>query len=261
MKDICITCCWEGLVTFGWHLLKLVFWPAVVYAGVYALGAVAFLANLRAKVGPTGRLVVEHDSWAFMLARPYRYGKIKAAVEKYGSLENAVYEELPRSWVQPTGICPLYARLLNMLLFVWPALLVYFVVGSVLGTVLFGAIFGVGYVSPDLTRDSWLIIVQLRDIDTWPNGWGVLLRVPVMYYMAVFALYMAIAHWNAFLHGLWFTLLGVLCLLPLIALAAAVIFISRKVFREKDDGETRVGMAAEFLASKKEGWCKVVEIK
>jgi hypothetical protein len=248
MKDICITCCWEGLVTYGWHLAKLAFWPAVIYAAVYGLGAIAFLANLRAKVGPTGRSVVEHDSWAYMLARPYRYGKLKAGYER-------------PEWTEPTGICSLYARLFNMLLFVWPFLLVYLAVVSLLGTVLFGVLLGVGYVRPDFTHEGWVSRVDVADIDSWPNSWRVLLRLPFVYYLAAFTLFMVIAHFTAFLHGLWLTLLVILCILPLLALIAAVVFGSRKVVREKDDGTTKVGLAAEFIASKKEGWCKIVEIK
>lgn len=247
-------------MAFGWQMLKLAFWPAVVYASIYAIGAIAFLANLRAKVGPSGRLVVEHDSWAYMLARPYRYGKVKAAVERYGSLEAAVRNSLDEDWFN-TGICALYARLLNMLLFVWPVVLVYLVLASVLGTVLFRVLLGVGYVRPDLTKDGWVGKVVVRNFDSWPDNFGVLLYLPVTYYAAAFLLFMVTTHFTVFLHGAWFMLLGVLCLLPLLGLIAAVVFGSRKVMREKDDGATRVGLAAEFLASKKEGWCKMVEIK
>lgn len=260
MKDVCITCCWSGLVEFAWHLAKLVAWPALIYGVVYVVGAVVFLANLRAKVGPSGKLVVEWDSWAYMLARPYRYGKINAAVERYGSVESAVRNNLDEDWFN-TSICPLYARLLNMLLFVWPVLLVYFAAVSVLGTLLFGVVMGVGYARPDFTKDGWMARVVVRDYDLWPNGWTFLLRIPVVYYITAFALFMITMHFTMFLHGLWFTLLGVLCVLPVIAIVVALVFGSRKVMREKDGGATRVGLAAEFLASKKEGWCKMVEIK
>lgn len=251
MKNICITCCWEGLVSSAWFLAKLAFWPAVVYASVYAIGAIAFLANLRAKVGPTGKLVVEHDSWAYMLARPYRYGKIKAAVDKY---DYSAY------WLKPTSICAVYARLLNMLLFVWPVLLVYLAVVSLLGTVLFGVLLGTGYVRPDFAKDGWLGRIDLRDWESWPNSWRFPLRLPIVYYMAGFLLFMAITHFTTLLHGLWFALLSALCLLPLLGLMFAVVYGSRKIVREKDDGTTRVGLAAEFLESKKERWCKMVDV-
>lgn len=261
MKEICITCCWEGLVHAAWLMIKLAFWPAVVYAGVYALGAVAFLANLRAKVGPSGRLEVAHDSWEYMLARPMRYGRIKAAKDTWGFLTPAKQHELPDSWFRPTGICSLYARLLNMLLFVWPFLLVYLVGGSLLGTVLFGLVFGVGYVTPDFAKEGWLKRTLVRNPDDWPANWTVVLRVPLMYYVAVFTLFMIAFHFTAFLQGVWMAFLGVLCLLPLIGLITGVVYGSRKIVREKDDETTSVGLAAEFLAAKKEGWCKMVEVK
>ena len=248
MKEICITCCWEGLAHTAWALAKLAFWPAVIYAGVYALGAIAFLANLRAKVGPFGRLEVAHDSWAYMLARPYRYGITKRR------------GELDEDWAN-TSICAIYARLLNMLLFVWPVLLAYLAAASVLGTVLFGVLFGVGYVSPDFTKEGWLGVNKLRKPDNWPTDWRFILRMPLPYYMAAFGLFMIAFHFTTFLHGVWVGLLALLCVLPLIALVVGVVFGSRKIVREKDDGTTSVGLAAEFLESKKERWCKVVEIK
>lgn len=250
MKDICITCCWEGLANGAWHLLKLLVWPAIIYAGIYGLGSVAFLANLRAKVGPVGRLEVAHDSWAYMLAHPYRYGIIK----------REGVDDVPSRWLK-TSICAVYARLLHALVFVWPVLLAYFAVISVLGTVLFGVLLGVGYVSPDFTKDGWVSKTNLRDWESWPDDWTFLLRMPAVYYVVGTALFSAAFHFTAFLHGLAMVGFAVLCILPVLALIAAVVFGSRKIVREKDDGTTKVGLAAEFLASKKEGWCKMVEIK
>lgn len=253
MKEICITCCWEGLVAFAWLALKLAFWPAVVYGVVYAVGAVAFLANLRAKVGPFGRLEVAHDSWAYMLARPYRYGKIKA-------MDNdAVHYR--SDWFKPTSICVIYARLLNALLFVWPVVLVYLGAVSVLGTVVFGVLLGIGYVKPNLAEEGWVEKVKVRDWESWPQGWRFLLRLPFLYYAAAFLLYKAVVHFSQLLHDLWIGLLVLLCLLPALGVIAAVVYISRKVVREKDDETTSVGLAAEYVASKKERWCKLVEIK
>lgn len=259
MKDICITCCWQDIVAGAWVFAKLAFWPLVVYAGVYVTGAVAFLANLRAKVGPYGRLEVAHDSWAYMLARPRRYTKIQEMVEEYGSLKRAKYHH--EYLFKPTSICAVYAQLLNMLLFVWPFVVLYLIVMSVLGTALFGVLFGVGYVKPKIANKGWLELVELRESDDWPNGLGVLLYIPVTYYVIGILLFMAVTHLGMLLHGAWIGLMVALCLLPLIALVLGVVYGSRKVRREKDDGATRVGLAAEFLESKKKRWCRVVEIK
>ena len=259
MKDICITCCWQDIVHFAWVFAKLAFWPLVVYGVVYLFGACAFLANLRAKVGPYGRLEVAHDSWAYMLARPKRYTEIQEAIKEYGSLEQAKYHH--EYLFKPTSICAVYARLLNMLLFVWPFVTLYLIVMSVLGTTLFGVLLGVGYVKPKMAAKGWLELVKLRESDDWPNNPKVFLYLPATYYAAAFLLFMAVTHLSALLQGMWMVLMAALCLLPLIGVVLVVVYGSRKVVREKDDGATKVGLAAEFLESKKERFCKVVEIK
>jgi hypothetical protein len=259
VNDICITCCWQDFVHYAWVLAKLAFWPLVVYAVVYATGAVAFLANLRAKVGPYGRLEVAHDSWAYMLARPKRYTDIQKMIETCGSLARA--KEHYSYLFEPTSICAVYARLLNMLLFVWPFVTLYLIVLSMGGTVLFGVILGIGYVKPKMSSNGWLELVKLREPDNWPNSPKVLLYVPITYYVAAFLLVTAVLNFGMLLRGAWLALIVTLCLLPLIALVLAVVYGSRKVMRERDDADTSVGLAAEFLESKKERFCKVVEIK
>lgn len=240
--------CWWSIVADVGHFFALV-WPVLaVYGLLYAAGATAFLINLRVRAGESGRLEVPWNSWAFMLASPYRYGRIKDAVETYGSLKEA---EVPSKWVSSTSICSIYARMFNMLLFVWPVLLVYFAVGTVLGTVFFGVILGVGYARPDFTRDGWFRSVYLR---TPADRWQSLLTIPFIWYVVVGLVILITFHFLALVKVL-------LCIAPVLAFIAAVVFLTRKVVMEHDDSETTVGALTEYAAARKEKFCKVVDIK
>src|SRR5689334_16844672 len=109
-----ITCCWWALVEDAVWLARHG-WPYLaVYGGLYAVGAAAFVVNVHHQDG-----VIDTDSWAYMIAHPMRYGGHR-----------------PQASVG--GICPFYAALFNMLLFVWLFLLLYFAVATVVGTVFVG---------------------------------------------------------------------------------------------------------------------------
>lgn len=250
LKCIVIDCWWAIVAGFG-HFIAFV-WPVlVVYAVLYAAGAAAFLINLRFKAGESGRLEVLWNSWAYMLARPYRYGQIT----KYGeSFQRARRAE----WFGDTSICLIYARLFNMLLFVWPVLLLWFALACAVGTIFLGGLLGAAYVRPNLSNDAFLDAVEVRDIKHW-------YQLPLVYELSLFLAFLVVFKWATFLRLLGTTGKVLLCIAPILVFIGLVVYFSRKVYRkvyrEHGDRETTVGALTEYVEARKEKFCKIVEIK
>jgi hypothetical protein len=222
------------LVSYGLWVLR---WPAAIYAGIYIFGAILFLLKL--KIGSEdGKLVVDTGSWAYMIAHPMRYGGHRA-VEPIGS------------------ICPFYARMLNMLLFVWPFLLIYFLLmltaGNVMGLLITGR-----WIFPDLSKDGF---IRLRPF--FFDGIPTLIVTGSLALLALLAI-LAINGWRllVFLATIGW---GLLCLSPAIVaitiiIVAILYFRSGRFLSEPERGE-QVSAAREVILAHKHKFCKGIKFK
>jgi hypothetical protein len=218
--------CWTMLAGeiggFFWALR----WPIAVYAGLYAVGAAAFLLSLRFK-SHDGRLIVGRDSWAYMIAHPMRYGGHRPHKGHQGS------------------ICTFYARMFNMLLVVWPFLLVYFALATTFGSAVTFA-FASHVVYPSL-REEWFVTSRA------------LTRVPLAVVTIPAALLLlAIMFRGSLLRWLSVAAWAVLCASPVLialALTGASYFKVRR-----SDGET-ASAVREVIVAQKQRFCKFIQFE
>ena len=218
--------CWTILAQeiggFFWALR----WPIAVYAGLYAIGAAAFLLSLRFK-SRDGRLVVDRCSWAYMIAHPMRYGGHRAHKGDQGS------------------ICAFYARMFNMLLFVWPFLLVWFALIATFGSVITFAFAG-RVCWPDLHEEGFFTSQSLT-------------RVPLVVVTApATLLLLVIMYRGAVLRWLSTAVWAVLCVSPaliVLALMAAGYFNVRR-----SEGET-ASAVREVIVAQKHRFCKFIQFE
>lgn len=202
-------------------------WPIIIYAALYAVGAGIFLLTLRFQ-SEDGRLVVGQNSWAYMLAYPMKYGGHRT--EKRTT----------------TSICSVYAKLFNMLLFVWPVLLAYFaittVVGSTLGMLLFGAV-----VYPDLYEDGFLCGRRVTG-----NFWPGLVTIPLALLILAGWKIKVLIHFVVVVG--WYSL----CLAPILVAIAIGTYL---VLRYRSPNPNEVSAVVEYAAARKEKFCKMVSIR
>lgn len=233
--------CWHDIVSgiYGFFAFS---WPAfAVYGALYAIGAAAFLLSLRLG-SEDGKLIVEYDSLAYKLAHPVRWGSMKRDLERNPEF----YEEIYRD--EKGSICTFYASLFNMLLFIWPFVLLFWLLACTGAAAIRFLITG-QWMVPDLrARDMWL-----RDVQLW-NG------LPPILYLGPLALLIAA------LINIWAVLslfktvgLVMACLLPFAAIIALIVYGSFKTYVAQP-GET-ASAVKEVLVANKEKFCKLVEYK
>jgi hypothetical protein len=225
----------------SWYIYDLVinyWWIAVAYVILYAISATIFLLTLRIK-SEDGSLTVNRDSLAYLIAYPmYRHTK----ANKEWRLER-----LPNQG----SICKFFIRMFHMLFLIWPFLVIYFAgvltIGNVIGIMVFGQ-----YVTLDLTEDGFwqahdIYIGRRRLIPLMVPAFGLLLLGLVIF---KFSFLLKILGALAF---------GILCISPiLIAVAAIVGGIIYVALTDEAHGSAKVFVAKEFLASKKEKFCKMI---
>lgn len=262
-----ISCCWREIVSDAGRFALFLFFALwrvfAVYGVLYAIGAAAFLANLRFKQGANGKLVVDHASLAYKIAHPRLYGLIrKLGLYSAGQVvPDSSFKEgytiqggnkdgvkIPKSG----SICAFYARMFNMLLFVWPFLLIYFVitcsVGSLLGLILLGV-----YVKPNLSNDGFLGVET-----TWACGDKIvpgIFVVPAALIALIIWKHVKIFHFLA--RAGWVAL----CIAPLLVVAGVVLYIVLKARSDHAVEGTTVNALFEFTAARKERFCKIIEFK
>lgn len=219
-------CCWATLAQDIVHFFWLIRWPIAIYAALYALGAATFLLSLRFK-SRDGRLIVDRRSWAYMIAHPMRYGGHRTHKGDQGS------------------ICAFYARMFNMLLFVWPFLLVWFALGTIFGSIVMFALAG-RVIWPDLHESAFFDERSLT-------------RVPlvVVTFPAV-VLTLAILYRGAVLRWLTVAMWVVLCLSP--ALVAMVLAVAG--YRKVRHPKTETALAVrEVIDAQKHKFCKLIQFE
>lgn len=236
----------------------LVVWPVLAgYAILYAVGAAALLVNLRANRDDYGNLFVKWDSLIYKLAHPYKYGKIRKAVEMHGTLSNALKFTLNDDWFIRTSICVIYARAFNALLFMWPAVLVYWAIVCSGGTLLFGLLLGGAYIRPNLYNDAWLEVV---DFYTDDNDWA-WYKAPVVYLAGAAVASLAIFKLALLAKILLVITAVLLCISPAVAIVAGSTLVVKRIRRDSNDPTTSVAVFSEYVAARKEKFCKLVAIK
>jgi hypothetical protein len=207
------------------HVLWDLRWPIAIYAALYAIGAAAFLLSLRFK-SHDGRLIVDRRSWAFMFAHPMQYGGHRTFKQEQGS------------------ICAFYARMFNMLLFVWPFLLVYFVLASTAGSLATFLMAG-NWMLPNLHEAGFVGHHRI----TFPL---VLVIAPLG------LLTLAIVKHNAVLHFLSVAAWIVLCLSPVLALLVFGLVTRHK---SRTGTSPTVNAFKEVVAAKKDRFCKLIQFQ
>lgn len=220
-------CCWATLMEILGRAAWAVRWPVAIYAALYAVGAGIFLLTLRLQ-SEDGGLIVDQNSWAYMLAYPMRYGGHRS--EKRTA----------------TSICSVYAKLFNMLLFVWPVLLVYFAVTCVIGTawglLLFGAV-----VYPDLHGAGFITAKRVTG-NFWPGAVTVPLTALILagWKIKVLIHFAVVVGWYS------------LCLAPILVAIAIGTYL---VLRYRSPNPNAVSAAVEYAAARKGKFCKMVAIR
>lgn len=217
--------CWTMLAgevgAFFWALR----WPIAVYAGLYAIGAAAFLLSLRFK-SRDGRLIVSRDSWAYMIAHPMRYGGHRKHKGGQGS------------------ICTFYARMFNMLLIIWPLLLIYFALVLTVGSVFYFLLAG-HVLCPDLREAGFVRYCRVTFpliVVTAPLGlivWGIIKHA---------ALFRAlrIAGW------------AVLCISPALVLVA---LLAAALYKSRDPKSETASAFREVVVAQKHRFCKFIQFE
>lgn len=236
--------CWHALAG-GIYWFFAVFWPVfAVYGALYAVGAAAFLLSLRIK-SEDGKLVVAYDSLAYKLAHPMLWSRRQRNLADDPEYYNAYRRtEHDRSG----SICTFYASLFNMLMFIWPLVLLYWLFCCTVASLVKFLLAG-DWMVPDLQGDLWL-----RDVKLW-NKW-----YPPLAVIGPLAVLVAMAvNFGAVWSVAKFVAMFAVCLLPVAAFLALVIYGTRKVYIAKP-GET-ASVVKEAITANKEKFCKLVEYR
>jgi len=220
--------CWAtffgGIGAFIW-LLR---WPVLIYAGLYAIGAAAFLVNLKVHKDADGQLSVSGRSLSYRIAHPIRYAK-----------------GLEGDGIQ--SICRFYARTFNMLLFVWPliVLLALIVYGPVLLMLLVSA---GGYISLDFSELPIDPPFHFNKVLPIPP---VLIIAPLVSLIATLLCFATVVH-------------VVVCyVLPTAAIIAIIVRLVGSLVRRWEavqDGE-KVGLFGEALHAQKQRFCHMINVR
>lgn len=215
-------CCWMDLMGLIGHGLWLARWPLAVYALLYVVGAAVFLLTLRIQ-SEDGTLTVDRASIAYMLAHPMRYGGL-------------------RNHKDQSSICLFYARMFNMLLFVWPVLGLYFIV--MLTVISAGGLLLIGEVAyPDLSEPGFF---GSHEVVPFTTAW---ITVPAA------LITLMIYKRGPLLHFLGMVGWAVLCLLPVLIVIG---LISSTVLGLRTNSEGALAVKEAF-AAKKDKFCKLVK--
>lgn len=222
-------------------------WPLFAgYAVLYAITAALFLLTLKVK-SEDGSLVVGRDSLPWKLAHPYLYGQIRRYPHRYETkilADGSEYTDYP---LPKTGnICAFYARLFNMVLFVWPVLLLYFAVGTVVAS-LIGLLIHGGIYLPDLSCDAFFRRVPVAPVPLIGPAAGLALLVLAIFNTGVL--------WSLTKFIAW----GIVCGLPLIALIVLGVFGTVR-FATAKPGDS-VSVFKEAVSAKKERFCKMIQYR
>lgn len=224
-----VWCCWTRLIEAIWFALWTLRWPIFIYAAVYTLGAALFLVYLRIK-SEDGKLTVDTSSWAYMIAHPMRYGGMRSK-DVSGS------------------ICAFYARMLHMLVGVWPFLLIWFIFVSIAGVTIVFLLFG-HILIPDLREEMFFRTKKI----TFPLA---LVTLPITLVALAIYNFRALLDWLADFG--WMTL----CLGPVIVViilaAFIVIWLRWNIYGQGDS--KKVSALREVIASNKEKFCKRIYFK
>lgn len=217
-------CCWMDLMDFIGHGLWLARWPLAMYALLYGVGAAVFLLTLRIQ-SDDGTLTVDRASTAYMLAHPMRYGGLRQHKDQ-------------------SSICLFYARMFNMLLFVWPVLGLWFIfqltVVSLFGLLIIGEV-----VYPDLSEPGFF---GLHEVVPFTTAW---ITIPTL------LMALMIYKRGPLLHFLGIVGWATLCLLPVLIVIG---LISGTVLGLRTNSEGALAVKEAF-AAKKDKFCKLVQFR
>lgn len=222
-------CCWSDLMTFIGHALWVLRWVGLSYALLYAAGAASFLLLLRLQ-SSDGRLVVRKKSWAYMFAHPMRYGDHRSQTNDIGN------------------ICGFYARMFNMLIFVWPFLLIWFLLVATIGNML-TMLLAATFLWPDLRSDGFIRARFLFGDGPKPI---------VLLWLVTGLIVLAVLRFHRLMHVLGAIGWATLCLIPALAAAAAVLTV---FILGRSPKENAVNATLEVVAAKKDRFCKMVEFR
>lgn len=212
-----------------WYFLKLVFPVVLAYAGLYALGAMAYLILFRYQI-VDGVLRIKTKSMAYLLTYPVRYAKGVSA----GISSN----------------CAFYARLFNMLVFFWPFVLTYFIV-AIVTSAIFGILISGYRFTPNFTEEFWVEIIPIFRYQKFPP---ILITFPLL---LIIGFVFKTAKILAFLKVFGWILL---CLLPPILLITAFISALIVVFVIYPEEKNTNGVI-QYLQQRKNKFCRKVEFR
>lgn len=222
-----IWCCWQAIVHDAGVILWTLRWPLAVYALLYVVGAAIFLLTLKLK-SKDGTLVVDRHSLAFAIAHPLIYGGHKSLKSYQGS------------------ICAFYARMFNMLLFVWPFLVLYFILLTTVGS-LITLLFAGRVVWPNLHESGFM---DYRDVTPFPTAF---ITVPLI--VIALLIFKRAAVFRFLSAAFWI----VLCILPVLI---AVVVSSTVYWTREAIGETQtVSAVREVVAAHKYKFCKLIRFE
>lgn len=233
--------CWQ-MAVHGIYRFFAFWWPAfAIYGTLYAIGAATFLLSLRLK-SEDGKLTVNYDSLAYKLAHPVRWGNMKRDLERNPEFYQEFYDG------QQGSICAFYAALFNMLLFIWPQVLLFWLLACTILAFVRFLIIG-EWLVPDLREATWL-----REVKIWHQP-----VPPIAFVLPAAFLVWALWNFTSLMHVLMIIGMGLLCATPFLIGIAVVVFVTRKVYIAQP-GETASAVKEVFIANK-ERFCKLVEYK
>lgn len=252
-----IWACWADLLADVWWLGKALAPFAVGYAMLYAVTAALFLMTLRVQ-STDGKLSVRKDSLAFFLAHPlskyYGLGSVKGHQESTFDVAIGKWESVPiLRYPNHGNICAFYARLFNMLLFVWPFLGLYLLVVALLGPII-GMLFLSKLVYVDFEEEMFLSTRGVR----WFRGRELPLFMPLGLLSIIVLAVVKLS--TLLLVGktiAWF----LICAVPVIGVLVLISYSTAKLYQaEQGDGST-ASLVKETLMAKKARFCKLLEFK
>lgn len=238
---------WQWLIVGAFNIVVEHWYIPAGYAALYAVGAIIFLFTLRLSKNSNGVLVLERDSWAYRAAHPIDGARYVEQKRIKRTQEFHLNEAAPTI----TGnICAVFFRLFNMLLFVWPFLLVWLagvlVIGSLGGLLVAGKA-----VTPTLAH------LNDRAGDTHDVLIGKLQMPPLIAIILPSLVLVSLVFARSVLVGFLAKVAAVLMYAaPAVIVIALVVWLSYRL-----RGAESVGVVKEVLISVKTRACKLVEIR
>ena len=238
-----------GFLGIVWLILGLIIKAVLAYGILHILSAVILLTFGRLKKEPDGTLILDHDSWHFKIAYPFK--RYEFDRYKKDNRENRYdYYSLWTHYMAEGGvnICYYVSKFTNSLIFGWPFIILMLVVLILLDIIFLS--FG-KYVVPNVKNLNGSLNDASMDLK--------LPRIGKYRILPIYILAPTIYSWclwqypHSTIHNTLTVAVGILFIAIVLGIYLACSWLSKT-------NQEDVSIAREWISAKKKGYCKILKV-